>query len=335
MKNLLYIGNALSTSGKTITTIETLSEHLKDIFFVKVASNKSHKILRLLDMIKLVVSNRSHTDFVLIDTYSTTNFYYALIISQLCRFFNLKYIPILHGGNLENRLKNYPKLSQLLFGNAHILVAPSEFLKSIFKTYGYNNIQHIPNTIDLEKYEYSSREIEGIKLLWVRSFSSIYNPELAVNVLHQLNQAGHLSELTMIGPDVDGSLIEVKKLANELNLNVKFLGKLTKEQWITEAKNYNFFINTTNFDNTPVSVIEAMALGLPIVSTNVGGLPYIITHNTEGILVPPDNIEAMADAIINLSINNKLRQNITENARRKVENFDWGKVKSKWISLLS
>ena len=68
---------------------------------------------------------------------------------------------------------------------------------------------------------------------------------------------------------------------------MNFTGKLSKQEWRDLSKDYNVFINTTNFDNTPVSVIEAMALGIPVVSTNVGGLPFLITDKVDGVLVEP------------------------------------------------
>jgi glycosyltransferase involved in cell wall biosynthesis len=334
MKNVLYIGNALSSKGKTRTTIETLGEHLKEITTVKIASTKSNKILRLLDMVWLVLKNSSKADYVLIDTYSTSNFYFALIISQLCRLLQTKYIPILHGGNLENRLRNNPKLSALIFKNAYHLVAPSHFLKSIFKTYGYNDVLFIPNTIDITDYEFIDRKIDTIKLLWVRSFSSIYNPKQAILVLKQLLNNGHDATLTMVGPEVDGSLKEMKHLVKKEKLNVKFTGKLSKQEWIKRSEKHNIFINTTNFDNTPVSVIEAMALGLPVVSTNVGGLPFLITNNEEGLLVPKDDVNTMVNAILSLKTSKELRLKLIKNARSKVEFFDWNNVKSKWQALL-
>ncbi len=228
MKNVLYIGNALSNKGKTSTVIDTLSENLKETCSIKVASSKTNKVLRLLDMMRLIVANKSNTDFVLIDTYSTTNFYYAFIISQLCRLYSLKYITILHGGNLENRLKNNSKLSHLIFNNAYELVAPSYFLKSVFETYGYKDVLYIPNSIELNDYECENRSINTIKLLWVRSFSSIYNPEQAVLVLEKLLEMNYDATLAMIGPDVDGSLTKVKDLARKKNLDVNFTGKLSK-----------------------------------------------------------------------------------------------------------
>lgn len=334
MKNVLYIGNALSKKGKTRTTIETLGEHLKEFCSIKIASSNSNKVLRGIDMIRLVMANTTKTDYVLIDTYSTTNFYYALIISQLCRLLNLKYIPILHGGNLENRLISNPKLSALIFKNAYKLVAPSSFLKSVFKRYGYDDVLFIPNFIEIEQYPFYNNKIDEIKLLWVRSFSSIYNPQQALLVLEQLQNEGYKSSLTMVGPEVDGSLNATKNLAQQKDLEVLFTGKLSKTKWIELSKQHNIFINTTNLDNTPVSVIEAMALGLPVVSTNVGGLSFLIANNEDGLLVPKENVNAMVEKILCLKEDENLRLRLTKNARQKVENFDWTRVKTKWQLLL-
>ena len=335
MKNVLYVGNALSKTGRTVTTIETLGAHLKELCRIKIASQKANKFLRLLDMMQLVIKNRSQTDLVLIDTYSTLNFYYAYIISKLCIAFKIDYIPILHGGNLEKRLVESRKMGMGIFNNAKCLVAPSNFLKSKFETHGYNNVVYIPNCIAIENYNFQNRKIETIKMLWVRSFSSIYNPKLAVLILEGLILKGYDATLTMVGPDVDGSLSEVRKLAKDKNLNVNFTGKLSKQEWIALSKNHNVFLNTTNYDNMPVSVIEAMALGLPIVSTNVGGLPYLISNEEEGVLVEPNAVEAMVKAILRIKKDKVLRYNMVENARLKAESFDWNAIKPKWNAVLN
>lgn len=335
MKNVLYVGNALSKKGKTVTAIERLSDKLNGIYSLKIASSKSNKIFRMLDMIKLVVRNRDWADYILIDTYSTSNFYYALIISQLARLFNIQYIPILHGGNLEYRLINSKTLSKIIFNNAYKLVAPSGFLLNVFKKHGYSNIVHIPNAIEIEQFVYKNRDIQSVKLFWLRSFSKIYNPRLAILVLENLIQKGYSAELVMVGPDSDGTMDKVKRLANKKNLNITFTGRLAKQEWIELSNNYNIFINTTNFDNMPVSVIEAMALGLPVVSTNVGGLPILIDHEYNGLLVAPNDSNAMCLAIIRLIEDKNLKDNIVKNARKKVEEFKWEVVRHKWENLLS
>ena len=93
------------------------------------------------------------------------------------------------------------------------------------------------------------------------------------------------------------------------------------------------FINTTNVDNTPVSVIEAMALGLPVVSTNVGGIPFLLEDGVDALLVEPNDQEAMCRAIERLKSDPELVKQLTLNARKKVENFDWEVVKHQWKKL--
>ncbi|MDP2762176.1 MAG: glycosyltransferase family 4 protein [Sideroxyarcus sp.] len=334
-KNLLYIGNKLAVHGKPPTAIDSLSINLEqEGYSVITASSKQNKVFRLLDMVFTTIRNRTHIDLVLIDTYSTQNFQYAVIIATLCRMFKLPYIPILHGGNLSNRLKRNKGLSQKLFGKAFTNVAPSKFMMQQFKEAGFHNITHIPNTIEISNYPFQLRNSVTPKLLWVRSFSEIYNPQLALKIVEMLKKKGMDASLCMVGPDKDGSLKHCQEIATQLNLPITFPGLLQKKEWIELSKDYNIFINTTNFDNMPVSVMEAMALGMPVISTNVGGLPFLIENEFDGILVPPNNPEAFVNAIEDLCANNIKVQNLANNARLKMEGFDWEKIKHSWIKLL-
>lgn len=336
MKSILYIGNKLETSKSNVSAITIIGLLLeKEGYQLHYASDKINKVLRLLDMLKTCVLCRRKVDYVIIDTYSTLNFYFALAVSQMCRLLNLKYITRLNGGNLPVRLRKNQVMSKAIFNNAIMNISPSLFLKTAFETLKFNNIVHIPNSIELDKYPFKTKKCDFPKLLWVRSFSEIYNPQLAVKVLKCLKVSFPNAELCMVGPDSDGSLSEVKKLSEELKLDVKFTGKLTKSEWIKLSEEYNIFINTTNYDNTPVSVIEAMALGLPVISTNVGGMPFLIEHNVDGILVDPNDVDNMVSEIKRLSQDEQLVKRLTCNARNKVEQFDWNVVKAKWKELLS
>ncbi len=214
MKQIIYIGNKLSHVGKTVTSIETLGLFLKsEGYKVVTSSSKLNKVLRMLDMIFTILQNLKKTDYVLIDVYSTSNFYYALIISRLCKILKLKYIPILRGGALGDRLIKSSKSLKIILNNAHVNIAPSLYLISIFKAAGFKNIKHIPNTIELQNYDFNKRKIGAIKLLWVRSFSNIYNPKLAIQILKSLQDDDIDASLCMIGPDNDGSLQETKAFA--------------------------------------------------------------------------------------------------------------------------
>ncbi|WP_034041069.1 glycosyltransferase family 4 protein [Wocania ichthyoenteri] len=335
MKTLLYIGNKLNSFRINQSPIHVLEPLLiRECHKMFSVSSKKNIVFRLIDMLWACIKYRKKVDFVLIDTYSTLNFYYAFFVSQFCRFLKLRYIPILHGGNLPNRLESCPKLSKLIFNNAYKNVAPSLYMQSSFEALGYSNLVCIPNSIEIKNYPFKIRNIDKIKLLWVRSFSKIYNPLLAIQVLKALKDKHIDVELCMVGPDNDGSLEETKKYAEKLNLKVIFTGKLEKEEWVGISKNFNVFINTTNFDNMPVSVIEAMALGLPIISTNVGGLPFLITNEVDGILIPPNNVEAFVQAIIEIKNQPEKIKTMVISARKTAEQFDWNIVKNQWIKLL-
>ena len=101
------------------------------------------------------------------------------------------------------------------------------------------------------------------------------------------------------------------------------------------SSDYDIFLNTARTDNTPVSLIEIMALGLPIVSTKVGGIPYLVADQTEAILVSPDNGQEMADAVENLIQEPGKALQISLAAREKAIRMDWENVKNYWNKLLN
>ena len=335
MKHLLYIGNKLSEHGNTETSIETLGAFLEmEGYTVYYASSKKNKMLRLLDMIIKTFTYAGKVDYVLIDTYSTYNFWFAFIISQLCRVLRVRYISKLHGGDLPNRIKKSRFFCDMIFKNAYINVAPSNYLLDAFKETGYSNLIYIPNTIELQNYLFTKRNYSNPKLLWVRSFAKIYNPMMAIKVLSLLKKDYPNASLCMVGPIKDESYDETVFLAKKMKVEVAFTGKLAKEYWIKLSKEYTVFINTTHFDNTPISVIEAMAIGLPIVSTNVGGISYLLQHQKNALLVEDNDVKGMVSEIKNLLANPNLAIKLTENALDTVENFDWKIVKKQWFELL-
>ncbi|PCH53421.1 MAG: glycosyl transferase family 1, partial [Flavobacteriaceae bacterium] len=136
MKKVVYIGNNVPESNPT--TLLQLSTLLTEADFeVVIYSSKKNKLLRLLAMCYGVLKHRN-AEYLLIDTYSTINFKYALIVSQLARLFSIPYIPILHGGNLPMRLRLHPWLSKLIFKNAYLNVAPSNYLLKKFQQHPFS-----------------------------------------------------------------------------------------------------------------------------------------------------------------------------------------------------
>ena len=142
----------------------------------------------------------------------------------------------------------------------------------------------------------------------------------------------------MIGPDKgDGSRESMMDLALKLGVvdRVMCTGQVPKDEiphWLHQG---DIFLNTTRVDNTPISVLEAMACGLCIISTNVGGIPYMLEDEHDALLVPADDHAAMAKAVQRLLTEDGLAERLSGNARRKVEQFDWSNILPRWERLLT
>ena len=333
-RTIIYVDNFLTAHGHTPTTGEVLTKLFeKNGYAVIRAGTKKSKPARLAEMLGIIAKNRHAV--VLIATYSTSAFYFAWAAAQLCRLLGIIYLPCLHGGNLPDRMQSNPILSRQVFGHSLTNIVVSGYLQNAVQARGWPN-RLIPNNININTYPYLHRAAVRPRLLWVRSFHHIYNPGLAIRLVADLLKTHADTTLTMVGPDKDGSLEECKKLAEELGVMsiINFTGRLSVQEWVSLSASHDIFINTTNFDNLPVSVIEAMALGMPVVSTNVGGLQYLITDHVDGILVPPGDAGAFT-AQIDYLINNPLATGaISEQARKEASRYSEEIVLQQWRQLL-
>ena len=334
MQAIIYIGNFLGKWGQTPTFNETLVAKLVQSYHFFCASDRRNIALRLLHMAWILIRHRKQGRLVMIDVYSGKAFWFATMAVMLARLLGMRPVPILHGGNLPCRLAANPRLCRYLFAG-RTLISPSHYLAAVFGKQGYH-VRCIPNFIPLADYPYKQRQVLAPKLLWVRAFHHIYNPHLAVEIVARLLPRFPHAQLCMVGPDKDGSKAQLEHIITERGLaeNITLTGLLTKQRWTALAADYDLFINTTNVDNQPVSVIEAMALGLPVISTNVGGLPFLIEDRLDGILVPPDNAEAFVTAIETLLADQESARELALRAREKAATHDWQTINQQWLGTI-
>ncbi len=333
MKSLLYIGNRLSAHGSTVTAIEVLGPLLeREGFRLRYASSRKNKLLRFADMLRATITDARRVDFVLIDTYSTWNFWYAFAVSQVCRMLRAKYIPILHGGNLPVRLRKNPILCRMVFGNAYINVAPSGYLLHMFRDAGYKTAL-VPNPFDSAEFPFTQRKNIGPKLLWVRAFSPIYNPEMAVRTFAEIIREFPDATLCMVGPEKTGLLEKMKRISESQRLGIRFTGRLSKPEWAALSTEYDIFLNTARIDNTPFSIIEAASLGMAVVSTDVGGIPHLLENGKTALLVRDNDDEAMAEAIRKIVMNQDFAQQLIVRSQRLTRQSDWSELREKWLEI--
>ena len=158
---------------------------------------------------------------------------------------------------------------------------------------------------------------------------------MAIDVLAKVKEEYADAHLCMVGPIKDKIIRDVKSKVDELHLinNITFTGKLSKNEWKQISVDYDIFINTTNYDNTPVTILEAMALGLPVISTDVGGVPFLLDHQETGLLVRPNDAESMTKYILRLTSAKINFNRIIDNAYEHVSKYDKNIVMNQWIQL--
>lgn len=335
-KSVLMIGNFLSASLGSRGVCEDFAERLANAgWCVHTASDKPGRLMRLFDMLATVWRKRNQYRFATVDVFSGLAFVWAELVTFLLARLGKQYVLILHGGSLPEFSKRWPGRVSRLLGSAAYVTAPSSFLLEKMQPY-YDDIRFLSNPIDINKYRYAVRGKISPNFVWLRAFHEIYNPLLCIRVFHSIHSKYPSARLTMIGPDKgDGCFDKARALSNALGVteSIIWTGKIPNadvSNWLGQS---DVFLNTTDVDNTPVSVMEAMACGLCIVSTNVGGLPHLLADNENALLVPPNDPQAMEAAICRLLTDPYLAQELSANARQKAEQFDWAVILPQWESL--
>lgn len=304
---------------------------------VLLRSAHENRFLRLADMVSTVFLKRASYQIALVDVFSGAAFLWAEIVCLLLRWLRKPSILILRGGNLPMFAARNPGRVRNLLKGATAITAPSPYLQKALQPY-CQDILLLPNPLDISHYSFRMRAVPAPRLVWLRAFHHIYNPSLAPRVLALLANEFPDINLTMFGPDkMDGSFELTRKTAHDMGVQdrIGFPGAVPKERVPDVLQTGDIFLNTTNVDNTPVSVLEAMACGLCVVTTNVGGLPDLLEDGVDALLVPPDDSQAMANAIRRLLTEPALAEKLSVNARRKVEGFDWSVILPQWERLFT
>jgi len=335
--SILIVGNFLYKTSGVRAVCEDLSEQLVRIgWTVLTSSSKPGRVSRLVDMLVTIWVHRDMYKVATIDVFSGWSFFWAEMTAFTLRKLHKPYILILRGGNLPEFGERWSGRISRLLASAAAVVAPSGYMMEKMKPYR-SDLRLIPNPIPISNYPCSLRKNPLPSLIWLRSFHEIYNPSLAVRVVANLAPRLLQIRLSMGGGDGgDGSLQKTKNLVEEQGISrlVEFPGRISKPDIPLWLQKGDIFINTPNVDNTPISVMEAMASGLPIVSTNVGGIPYLLEDDHDALLVPPNDVVAMSDAIERILTEPGLSERLSKNARQKVEKFDWSVILPVWDQTL-
>jgi glycosyltransferase involved in cell wall biosynthesis len=302
-------------------------------YSVTAASGAESRYIRLLEIVRTLIRSRRVIDTVLLQVYSGRSFVVEDIASALARRFGHRIVMHLHGGSMPAFMARFPRWTRRVLSRADALVAPSPFLTRAVAERGLAACT-IPNLVDASAYSFRQRGPVAPRLFWMRSFHANYNPVMALRVLSCVRAVLPEATLTMAGQD-SGLESSVRYEAVRMGVAdaVHFVGFLEFEGKTREGNAADIFINTNRIDNMPVSVIEACAMGLPVVSTDVGGIRDLLSDGVSGLLVADDDVQGMAGAILRLVREPGLAKRLSANGRRLAEASSWDQVRAQWEQL--
>ncbi len=334
---LCFVGPMVGrTHGYVVTQGVRLSGHFRSAGYSALAvSPRTNRYARLADIVATIVRERRAIDIMVVHVYGGPSFVVEDIASGLGRRFGKRIIMLLHGGALPEFFASFPRWARRVLRRADAIVTPTGFLARTARAHGFAPTI-IPNVIDVKAYPFRRRRLLAPRLFWMRTFDPTYNPLMAVGVLARVRASAPAATLVMGGQD-KGMQEEVRREARALGVEdgLRLPGFLDMPAKLREGSGADIFINTSHIDNMPVAVVEACALGLPVVSTAVGGMTDLLTDGATGLLVPDGDADAMARAIERLLRDPDLAEALSSAGRRLAERSGWNQVRPQWEALFA
>ena len=192
--------------------------------------------------------------------------------------------------------------TKIVVRNAKLVTTVTDNLAKAMQNHGLKNDNYVvlPNVVNLDMFHITSKNNTPCKIIHVSCFEDkSKNISGLLESLKIVEQKGIDFQCTLIGEGMDFDIMKAKAEELQLINKVSFTGLLEGQKLADELSSGDFLVLSSNYENMPVVILEALASGLPVVSTNVGGIKEMIDE-TKGILVEPRNKEALAEAIIKM-----------------------------------
>jgi glycosyltransferase involved in cell wall biosynthesis len=245
------------------------------------------------------------------------------------KLFGKKTLLNYRSGEAEDHLQNWRLSALPTIRTADVVVVPSGYLVDVFAKFGVA-ARPIFNIVELDRFAFRDRRPLKPVFLTTRLLEPLYNVGCVLRAFALIQQRFPEARLTVGG---DGWMRkELEQLAVDLGLkNTEFIGRVPFEKMPALYDAADIYLTATNLDNMPGSVIECFACGLPVVTTDAGGVPYIVTHEKTGLLVPKDDHVAMSQAAIRLLEDQELAGSLAIHAREACRQYQWEAVRDAWL----
>lgn len=230
-----------------------------------------------------------------------------------------------HGGGGEKFFDRHSKLVRHFLTRTDANIVLSGFLAQVFERHGLPFVT-IPNILELDDSRFRQREMLQPNYICTRAHEPLYNIPCILRAFHKVQSIRPEATLTLVG---GGSEHEnLVRMAEELGLqNVTFTGRVANEDIYTYLDRADIMLSAPTVDNMPVSVLEAMNAGLLVISSKVGGVPYMVKNNNTGLLFDSDDSDALAGKMLWAVDNQTVARAIALQGHKAVSRYRWENIK--------
>lgn len=250
----------------------------------------------------------------------------------VARLFGKRVLLDYHSGEAEDHLRRFGWHVRPLLRLAHVVSVPGDFLVAVFGRFGIEAVP-VSNLIEPEGLPYRRRERPGMHLLANRNLEPMYGVDVVLRAFARIQAEFPEATLSVAGRGSQRPHLE--RLVDELGLRgVRFLGGIPPEAMREQYASADLYLNASRIDNMPLSLLEAFACGLPVVTTDAGGIPFIADNRRTARVVPVDDHEALAAAALDLLRDPAEALRLADAARAEcLARYTWPAVRDRWLAL--
>jgi len=323
--NILLICNYKPKVGGISGQVDILQKMLQtDGHTAEVFSTKASFLRRMLLPFKLKSTGKDF-DVFHIHCCSNWGFLPAVVGVSVGRRLGKRIVLTYHGGGGEKFFDRHPKLVRHFLTRTDANIVLSGFLAQVFEKHGFPFVT-IPNILELDDSRFRQREMLQPNYICTRAHEPLYNIPCILRAFRKVQSTRPEATLTLVG---GGSEHEnLVRMAEELGLqNVTFTGRVANEDIYTYLDRADIMLSAPTVDNMPVSLLEAMNAGLLVISSKVGGVPYMVKNNSTGLLFDSDDSDALAGKMLWAIDNQTVARAIALQGHKAVSRYRWENIK--------
>ncbi|MDP2561132.1 glycosyltransferase family 4 protein [Psychrobium sp. 1_MG-2023] len=280
-------------------------------------------VARLFSYIIVLYSQLKHYQLIHLMANSGWSFY--LFVMPVVYIANRYHIPVVlnyRGGLAEEFFAKDWFWIKGCLRRVDKIIVPSSFLQQVFAKYQLE-AEVIPNMVDLSIFEFKEPQLvaKPVHIVVTRNLEAIYDNQTAIKGFAVFHQQFPNSKLSIAGSGEQDLMLKALVKELELEQSVEFVGRLNRQQIACLYQQADIMLNTSLVDNTPNSIIEALASGLLVVSSNVGGIPYLVDDKKHALLVDPQDPKSVAAKLNQLMSSPELVRKLAFNGNELVYQF--------------